>query len=156
VNDPNLYEEPQNLARPDRVGMSRRMKTVLYIALGGILLPCGTCGGCFYMSFREIPGARKSADAFMDLIGQGRVDDAYAATAPAFRAAVSLERFREIVARYPAFTKQERRSMDGLRVYNGRRAIARYNVANAQNTLSLTLALSKVDGQWRVESVNLP
>jgi hypothetical protein len=136
--------------------MTRRVKNVLYIAVGIVVLSCGMCGGCLYKAAREVPAVTRSAGEFMDLLSRSRVDQAYAGTTPAFQANTSLDRFRSLIAQFPAFTKQDRRSAGGVRIYTSGDALVGYNIANSQNTLSLSLMLRKVQGQWKVQSIILP
>jgi hypothetical protein len=136
--------------------MTRRTKIVLSVTIGGILLLCGGCGAMFLQLFREMPHVLAGSDAFLDELGRGRIDEAYRATAPAFQAAVTPDRFRAIVAQYPVLTKQDRRTVGNYRIQNFSTGTVQYTIANANNSVSLTLVLGKIDGRWKVLGLNLP
>jgi hypothetical protein len=140
----------------------RNGKAVLWIVGGLAVAAILSCGGLVYWgkgAFAEIQKAEAEADAFMDLVGSGKLDEAYAAAAPAFRSKVTREQFGDTIKKYPAFEKQTRRSVGGIRINanpQGTRAFIQYNIANPSNTLSLMLVLVRADGRWKVESLNLP
>jgi hypothetical protein len=140
-----------------------RWRAIAY-ALGGIaLLVILSCAGLVIWGrgvMGELREAQAAADSFLDAIRDGRIDAAYAETAPAFRSHVTPERFKALVEQFPAFREQSRRSYGGMRVsYNtgtGKRAHLQVNLVGPNNTLSMFLVLAKVDKRWAVESVNLP
>ncbi len=100
-----------------------------------------------------------SAEAFLTYVSVGQLDDAYGVTAPAFQQKVSREQFQTLIGQYPAFTKQTRRSLGGMRIFqqpNGRRAFFQYSLVGPNNSLALTLVLVRVGQEWKIESINLP
>jgi hypothetical protein len=140
----------------------RRGRKILIVVLSIVGVVILACGGLIYWgsgALADLSKAQNEADAFLNLIGAEKLDEAYAATAPAFRSKVTPEQFRDLIKKYPAFTKQTRRSLGGMRIYarpEGTQAQIQYNLASPNNTLSLMMVLVKVNGRWQVESVNLP
>jgi hypothetical protein len=142
---------------------SRKTLAIILWSLGGAgLLAILACGGLLYWgvgTMAELQAASVDAEAFLGLLNAGKVDEAYAATAPAFQARVPLDQFHKFIGQYPAVTKQTRRSARGMRMFygsTGRRARFEYNVANANNTLTLMLSMVEAGGRWQVESINIP
>ena len=135
--------------------MTRRTKTVLALAVGSVLL-VGGLGARIYLGKREISRVQAVADAFMDQLSQGRVDDAYAATSLAFKDTTTPEAFRAMVAQYPAITKPTPRTVVSVRVDQGGKATVLYNLASPQDTLPVKLVLGKGGDEWRVLSFALP
>jgi hypothetical protein len=136
--------------------MSRRSKTILFVVSGAIVLSCGLCGGCFVQSFRELPKVQAAAESFMDQLKAAQIDEAYAATAPDFKAATGLEGFRAELVRFPALTKQDSRSMGGCRIFNGNQAQVGYSIVSPPNAVTMSLTLGKVDGGWKVSGLHVP
>lgn len=141
-------------------------RKILWVVLGttvGFFLLCVLpCGGLVLFGsrmFGELNVARVTGEAFMENLRKQNIDDAYALTAPEFRARVTSKELRRTVDRYPAFTTQTNRSMGGLRILQkpaGPQAIIQYHLSAPNNTLTVTLILVKVQDQWRVESMNIP
>jgi hypothetical protein len=142
--------------------MKRGTKILLFSLLGAGGLIFLVCGGLIFVGIKglqELPKALASSDAFMDQLKTGDVEEAYKATTVEFKASMDLDRFRDFVAKYPAFTKQSSRTVGGMRLFatgQGPRAQIQYNLSNPNNTLSLVVILKGVDGKWKVESLNLP
>ena len=147
--------DPPRRPPPRELRMTHRTKTVLALAVGSVLL-VGGFGPCIYLGEREISRVQVVADAFMDQLSQGRVDEAYAATSLAFKDTTTPEAFRAMVAQYPAITKPTPRTVVSVRVDQGGKATVLYNLASPQDTLPVKLVLGKGGDEWRVLSFALP
>jgi hypothetical protein len=141
-------------------------KKTLYIILAiagcGFVFAIAACAGLIYWGsglFAELPNVQAGASKFLDDIDAGRIDTAYDSAAPAFQAKLTREEFASFVKHYPVLQKQTRRTMTGMRIYQrptGEQATINYQLSNDKNSLALMLSLVKVNGQWRVESMNVP
>jgi hypothetical protein len=142
--------------------MTRGTKILIFSLIGGGLFLVLICDGLIFLGFqgyKEIPKVLASSDRFMDQLNANQVEAAYKATTAEFQAAETLNFFKTLVARYPAFTKQATRSMSGVRINTtsrGIRATVQYNLTNPNNTLSMSLTLKNDNGTWKVEEINLP
>ena len=144
-------------------GSSKKtLKIVLAIIGGSVLLVVLACGGLAYWAtgmMADLQKAQAGADAFLDKIATGKVDEAYLSTSTAFQDHATPEGFRETIQRYPALARPTRRSLAGMRIVvkgQGPQAVFQYNLANDNNTLSLGMILVRQGDRWAVESLNLP
>lgn len=136
--------------------MTRRMKTLVYVVAGSMVLSCALCGGCLNQGVRELPKARAASDAFMDLLAAGKVDDAYASASPALKAVTTPEKFQEAVNGLAALKNQAGRATRAWRIYNMNQAQVGYFIPNPPNPLTITINLKKSDAGWKVLGFSVP
>ncbi len=141
--------------------VTRTSKVVLVSVLaasGLVVLACGGLGSLAFTVARDLPAAA-SSDAFLDQLGRGEVQAAYQSTSLAFRSMTTPEQFRAVIDRYPALTKATTRTSQEMRMYaanGGSQATIQSYLANANNTLSLSISLLSERGRWAVHGLNLP
>jgi hypothetical protein len=88
-----------------------------------------------------------------------RVEAIYQTTSSGFKAAVSLQQFRDLVAKYPVLTDGGTISFSGMRIVEqpgGKRAVINVSVANANNSIACTVTLVKENEVWKVDGFTVP
>ncbi|MBO0699376.1 MAG: hypothetical protein J2P46_13350 [Zavarzinella sp.] len=107
----------------------------------------------------DVPAANNAASQFLDLLQQGRLDEAYAATSTGFRARESPEQFKAFLKQYQALTGGTSRTGNGVRVFqnpSGKQAFVQVTVHAPSNATTCTLVLVEEGGGWRVDRITVP
>lgn len=143
---------------------SPRKKTlymILALLAGVLLVGIAACAGLLSWGtglVGELPKAQASASKFLDDIDAGLLADAYESAAPSFRARLTRDQFAAFVKDHPVLRNQKKRTMAGMRIYQkpaGETVMINYDMADGDNSLALLLALTKVDGRWRIASIHV-
>ena len=172
MND-EYQDQQQDQDRPRRV--RRRYpeerpssNKTLWIILGSVgcisLLGCvGLVGLVGYFGFRaftnDIPVAQAAADQFLDLLKEGKLDDAYAMTSPEFRSKQDKEQFEAFVKGIETFAQQTSRTTNGARMHqdaSGKRVQIQVTLKTLNNATTCTLVMVERDGTWKVDRFTVP
>jgi hypothetical protein len=122
---------------------------IIGISLGGL---AALVGGIFALALMLTAGATHAADDFVKLVGESRYEQAYEATAPAFKKATSLETFRSVMQRV-GLDKAEGASWTSRAREDSSAKIEGTVRLRDGRTLAATIHVAKIDGTWRVLGV---
>jgi hypothetical protein len=145
-------------------GSSRKTLAIVLSLVGIVFLLCmGSCGGLLFWGLRTamstLPALQTSANAFLDDLGAGRVEAAYARTSVGFQANQTLAQFRAMVDQYPALKEHTSRSVNWVHVsqqLGGPIGTVQATVLSAHNSLSFTLTFVQEGEEWKVERFAVP
>jgi hypothetical protein len=152
------------LPKSHRRGSGNKVILIVLAIVGGIgLVMVAACAGCGIWAFKsftkDIPPAQASADAFLDDLKAGRIDAAYASTSNGFRAAQTLDQFRDFVKRLDTLKSQTSRSTVSSRLFQGtggKQVTLIMTLHAPNNAMSCTLIMVEENGQWKVERLSVP
>lgn len=122
------------------------------------LIVCGVCGllavgaGLFFFVFAKTAPVVEASDDFLQLLGQGRVAEAYAATSTGFHAQQDEESFAFAVEQLGLtdFTSASWKK----RSTNGDEGCVEGNITKKSGNISpATIRLVKEDGEWKIAGV---
>lgn len=162
-SDNDEYDRREPRERP-----ARASNRSLWLALGAVgcvtVLGCaGGIGAFAYWGFRaftaDLPPAQATADRFLDLLKDEKIDAAYDLTSPGFRAGQSPAEFAAYVKRFETLTRHTTRTQNGVRLFHdasGKRVFVQTTLSAPNNALTCTLVLVEVDGTWRVDKITVP
>jgi hypothetical protein len=97
-----------------------------------------------------------TAKSFLEDVGAGRIDNAYARTSAAFRRQHSPEQFRSLLDMHPLLKTSATRQMNGYHIAaNWTRGTADYDVTVLQAKASLPVRLRLVteEAVWKVDEL---
>ena len=149
---------------PEKGRSTNKTLVIVLSIVGGLILLLGLgCGGLLFWGLRtvgkELPVVRAEADAFLDDLNAGRLDDAYARTAQGFRDAQTFDQFKEFVTRFSVLTTHTSRSITGLHLHHqpGQTTpTVRVTVLGGSNSLSFTLIFVPESEAWKMQRLNIP
>ena len=136
--------------------MVQRSKRFWGLLLVLVAVPCCLCGGCTMFLVGQFSGIRSTADRFMDLVQQGKFEEAYGMGGPIFQNAVSVDGMRTALAAYPALSPKASRSVRGSRAQFGGASFVSYTVANGPDSVVATVFFTKEGGRWKIHTLQLP
>jgi hypothetical protein len=131
---------------------------VLLMSAGLCALLAFSCGGLFYWGYGRMQEAEASAEAFLDRLAEGRLDEAYDRTSSAFQAAAGRERFAELLAKYPLVTSRSNRMRGPWKTRGtpqGVLVFLQYKLTGSGGSLPIEVIMIR-EGEWKVVSLNLP
>lgn len=145
-------------------GASNRPLFIILAITGGILLLC--CGGLFGVGAyligslsKELPQATSTADEFLDLLQEKKLDKAYRMTSADYRAKNTLEQFTDYVNKYEMFEKHTSRTTNGVNILqNGvkKEMFVKMTLQSPNNAMNCTLELIEESDGWKVEKFTVP
>src|SRR5438876_1099271 len=150
--------------RPSRRGASTRTVVIIVsiiAAVGAVAVVacCGVFGWMIYGVSQEAPAAQAAAEGFFADLQAGRVDEAYAGTTAGFKAGMSLEQFRGLVAAFPAMKTHTSRTVQLGTINRGTGgdvAIFKVALQAPAGATNCTLTLTKEGGAWKVHHLSIP
>ena len=141
----------------------RRIWLIVLLAVGipGLLIVvcCGGMGLWGWFAFKDLGLATISATTFMSNLSQNQVDAAYNSTTANFQAGMTLEQFRELIAKYPTLT-----SGGGVGITNpgmaaqpgSKKATMTATVSSNAKSVTCTITLTQENEVWKVDGFTVP
>ena len=123
------------------------------LLLGGAFFFYHWQGGLIRLSITDMLA---SANGFLDDIGAGRIDSAYARTSANFRKVRTADQFKALVDKHPPLKEQPTRKIGGYSVTTTWiRGSATYHATLqvAKESLPVKLGLVTEEGQWKVDDL---
>jgi hypothetical protein len=116
-----------------------------------LLLICVTLGGCSRSPSLPADQGQSIAEAFLNEIKSGKVDNAWQETTPEFKSLMGKEAFRDYVKRRPAL-KSEIKFESSKANQNTKMKLVEFQFrAEKPKPSKITIMLSPSESSWRVE-----
>lgn len=144
----SYVEEPDDPGLEIDLGLA--VKVVLWITISVLGIVTGCFGGLLTVVAVGTADSAQAADAWLMLVSQRRIDEAYATTSAMFRTTIEKDEFAEFVDRFAETDYEMRPWRDRYLEVDDR---TRYHVELTDSSgaqLPLVVFMAVEDGQWRV------
>ena len=131
--------------------MSKGIKIALYVIGGFVAFVALIIGVAFYAT----SGPVKAVDANLLLLRQGKIEEAYKATAKDFQNAVDFETYQKFLSDYPSFKNNKSASYSSRAVENDTATLQGTLTANDGGATPVEFKLVKENGEWRILSMEV-
>lgn len=115
------------------------------IAIGSLTL---------YLGYKTLSGPADASQAWLELIRDGNVDQAYDATSLEFQQVVTREDMTGFLAAYPVLANNTSATFSSFNIDNDV-AVVSGTIRGAGEESPVTVTLVKQDGDWRVVEISL-
>ena len=141
----------------------RRIWLIVLLAVGipGLLI-IACCGGLSiwgWFTFKDLTMATISATTFMTDLTSNQVDSAYNRTTSRFQAEMSLEQFRELIAKHPTLTSGGRIQITNPQMVaqpGSKKATMNATVSSNAKSETCTIILTQENEIWKVDGFTAP
>ncbi len=141
----------------------RRTWLIVLLAIGipGLLIVvcCGGLGIWGWFAFKDLGLATISGTTFVTNLTSNQVDSAYKSTTANFQANMTLEQFRELIAKNPTLTSGGRIQITNPQMVTqpgSKKATMNATVSSSAGSVTCTITLTQENEIWKVDGFTVP